>query len=177
GDGLAQRMVTPEVLDEDFVDEVIGIVLIHLDLFQNYAEFTADILGIENRIQHQVAQNVERDRQVLIENFDVEANAFFGGKGIHVAANGDHLACNILGGPAAGTLKHHVLEEMRDAVGLGVFVAGTGFDPNADGNRADVLHLLGKHRETVRQNLPANVPEFLNHGWKPLRLSLEFDTL
>src|SRR5690348_10507270 len=33
----SQRMVLPKILREDFVNEVVRIVLIHFDLFQDYA--------------------------------------------------------------------------------------------------------------------------------------------
>jgi hypothetical protein len=57
---------------------------------------------------------------------------------------------------------------MGDAVGFGVFVARAGLYPNTDGDRSNVLHFFGEHNQTVRQNLSANVSEFLDHGWKPL---------
>jgi hypothetical protein len=34
---LSQRMILLEILGEDLMDEVIGIVLIHLDLFEYHA--------------------------------------------------------------------------------------------------------------------------------------------
>src|SRR5437016_475092 len=34
-DRLAQRMVLPEILGEDFVDKVVWIVLVHFDLLEN----------------------------------------------------------------------------------------------------------------------------------------------
>src|SRR5438034_8205395 len=64
---LAQRMVFPEILGEDFVDEVIGIVLVHLDLFQYHAFFPNDVLGSKNRIQKHVTQDVNRNREVPMQ--------------------------------------------------------------------------------------------------------------
>src|SRR5947207_4459440 len=55
---LAQRMVFPEILGEDFMDQIIRIVLIHLDLFQDHPFFANDVFGIKDRIQDQVAQNI-----------------------------------------------------------------------------------------------------------------------
>ena len=46
-DGLAEGMVFPKILGEDFVDEVVRIVLIHLDLFEDHAAFAGDVLGIK----------------------------------------------------------------------------------------------------------------------------------
>ena len=43
-------MILPKILGEDFVDEVIGIILVHLDLFQNHAAFPIDVFQLENRV-------------------------------------------------------------------------------------------------------------------------------
>ena len=68
-------MVSPEILREDFVDEVIRVVLVHLDFFQDDPAFLPDVLHIEDRPQHQVAEHVHRDGHVLVKHFHVEANA------------------------------------------------------------------------------------------------------
>ena len=57
---------------------------------------------------------------MLVQNFNVEADAFFGGEGVHVAANGIHFARNLFRGTVCGAFEHHVLNEMRDAVRFGV---------------------------------------------------------
>src|SRR5205085_3243390 len=67
---FAQRMVCPEVLGKDLVNKVVGIVLIHFDLFQNHAFFASDVLGIENRIQHQVAEDIKGDGHMLIQHLN-----------------------------------------------------------------------------------------------------------
>ena len=90
-------MVLEEVLGEDLVHQVVGIVLVHLDLFQDDAALARDLLGVEDRMQHHVAENIDRDRQMLIQNFDVEADGFFAGEGVHVAADGVHLAGDVFG--------------------------------------------------------------------------------
>ena len=55
---FAERMVVPEVLREDLVDEIVGIIFVHLDLFQNHAALARQLGRIECRIQHQVAEDV-----------------------------------------------------------------------------------------------------------------------
>ena len=46
-DGLAQRMILPEVGREDFVDQVIRAVRLHLDFFQDDALFLVDVFIAE----------------------------------------------------------------------------------------------------------------------------------
>src|SRR5208282_3638235 len=38
-DRLAERMIFPEILRENFMDEIIRVVFVHLDLFENYPTF------------------------------------------------------------------------------------------------------------------------------------------
>jgi hypothetical protein len=52
---------------------------------------------------------------------------------------------------------------MGDAVRLRSLVARAGFEPNADGSRTDVLHLLGDDGEAVGQHLAANIANFFDH--------------
>ena len=122
GDGLAQRMIFPEILREDLVDQVIGIVLIHLDLFQDHPALAPQIGEIEDRVQHQIAEHIHCNRQVLIQYFNVEADTFLGGECVHVAADGIHLPRNIFRRAGLGPFKDHVLQEMGDSVGRNVFV-------------------------------------------------------
>ncbi len=63
----------------------------------------------------------------------------------------------------SGALEHHVLDEMGDAVVLGLLVARAGLDPDPDGDRADVLHLLGDHSQTVGQDFAPDVAQFIHH--------------
>ena len=148
-DRLAERMILPEILGEDFVDQVVGIVLVHLYFFEDDAALAADVIGIEHRVQHQVAEHVHGDGQMLVQNLDVEADAFLGGKGVHVAADGIDLAGDFFRAAVLRALEHHVLDEVRNAVPLQVFVAGSGLDPDPDRGGANVLHLLGDEDQPV----------------------------
>jgi hypothetical protein len=58
---LSQRVIFPEVLREDFMHEIVRIVLVHLDFFQDHAPFSADIFDIKNRIEHEIAQHIHGD--------------------------------------------------------------------------------------------------------------------
>src|SRR4051812_1724431 len=85
-DWSAQRMIFPETLGENFVDEIVGIIFIHLDFFEDHTALAADVLDVKDRVQYEIAQNVEGDGHVLVENLDAEADAFLGGERVHVSA-------------------------------------------------------------------------------------------
>src|SRR5947207_5473449 len=76
-DGSAKRMVLPEILGKDFMHQVVGIVLVHLDFFENHSPLAGDVLVVKNRIQYQIAEHVEGDWQMLIQHLHAETDAFF----------------------------------------------------------------------------------------------------
>src|SRR5262245_20580529 len=140
--GLPKWVILPEVLGEDLVDEIIGIVLVHLDLFKNDAALTSDIRLVEDRVENQIAEHIHRNREVIIQDFYVEADALFGGECVHVAANRIHLTSYIFGRTMLRPLENHMLYEMRDTIPLCVFISRTGLNPDPNGHGADVLHLF-----------------------------------
>ncbi len=91
------------------------------------------------------------------ERFDVEADGLFAGEGIEVAADGVHFAGDVLGGARSSAFEEHVLDEVGDAVDFGGFAARAGFDPDAHGDRAQVIHALGQHDEAIRQYSAAKI--------------------
>src|SRR5947208_15377817 len=54
-DRSAQGVPLPEVLREGLVNEVIGFVLIHLDLLEDDALLASDVLRNEGWVEHDVA--------------------------------------------------------------------------------------------------------------------------
>ena len=73
-------MAFPEVLREDLVDEIVGRVLDHLDLFEDHLLLALDLVGGKRRTQHDVREQVDGERQVLVEHLDVVAGVFLGGE-------------------------------------------------------------------------------------------------
>ena len=162
-DRLPQWMVLPEVLGKDLMHQVIGVILVHLDLFHDHPALPRNIARVKHGVENQIAQNIQGRRHMLIEHFDVEADAFFGGESVHVSANGVDLPGNLFGRTALGALKNHVLDEMRDPIPLRIFVPRTGLQPYSDRGRADVLHLFRDDGQPIGQFLATNVTRFLNH--------------
>src|ERR1035438_6473243 len=95
-------MILPEGLREQLVDQHLRVVLVDLDLFKNYAALALDLGRVEDRVEHQVGQDIQGDRDVLGQRFDVEADGLLAGKGVQVAADGVHLPCNLLRGAGGG---------------------------------------------------------------------------
>ncbi len=91
-------MVLPEILGKNLVHQVVGIVFVHLDLFENHAPLAHDVFIVEDWIQHQVGENVERSGDMLIEDLEVEADGFFAGERVEISADRVDLAGDALGG-------------------------------------------------------------------------------
>src|SRR5215469_13726078 len=127
---FAQRVIFPEILREDLVHEVVGIILVHLDLFEDDAALANDVLNGEDGIQHQIRENIKSDRQVFVEHFYVETNTFLRGESVQVSPDGINLARDGLGGPVVRPLEDHVLDEMGQAVPLRFFVPRSRLDPD-----------------------------------------------
>ena len=115
-DGAAEGVALPEVLGEELVDEVVGVVFVHLDLFEDDALFLGDVFGGEGGVEDEVGEEVEGGGDVFVEDLDVEADGFFAGEGVEVAADGVDFAGELLGGAGGGALEDHVLDEVGDAV-------------------------------------------------------------
>src|SRR6476646_9878045 len=162
-DRLSQRVVLPEILGENLMDEIIRIILIHLDLFHDHATFAGDVRSIKYGVEHKIAQDVEGRRNVLVEDLNVEADTLLGGKSVHVSANRVDLARNLFGRAVLGPFEYHVLNEMGNPVPLRIFVARTGLQPDADRRRSDMLHLLRNNGEPVGEFLTAYIADFLGH--------------
>ena len=164
-DGFAQRVVLPEILGEYLVDQVIGVVLVHLQLFQHHPSFPGNVAIFEQRVQDQVGKHFQGDGKVLIKNLGIEADALLGRERIQVAANGIHRAGDLFGGPVFGPLEQHVLDEMGDPVVLQGFAARAGFHPDAYRNRAHMGHRLRDDGKPVGKDLAADVSRLLlAHG-------------
>ena len=145
----AQRVIFPEALREELVHEVVRRVLDHLDLFEDHLLLALDVARAERRIQHDVRQDVHRQRQVLVQHLDVVAGVFLGRERIELPANGVDRLRDVLGGPRRRSLEQHVLDEVRDAAALGRLVARPTGQPHADADGADLGHLLGEKTEAV----------------------------
>ena len=149
-------MVLPEALREELVDEVVRRVLDHLDLFEDDLLLALDVVGAERRVADDVGEDVDGQRQVLVEHLDVVARVFLGRERVELAADGIDRLSNVLGGAAARSLEEHVLDEVRDAATLGRFVTRPARQPDADADRTDLRHRLGEDAKPVIENVSSD---------------------
>jgi len=161
--GTAEGMFRPKAAGENVVEEIFGIVQIHLDFFEDDLAFLLHVVGVELGTKNEIGNHVKSDGEVLVEDLGIEADLFLGGEGVEHAADGIHFAGDIFGGTALGTLENHMLEKMSKAVfGCG-FAAGTVANPDADRDGADVQHSFGDDNESVRKDVAMDVARSRSH--------------
>ena len=142
-------MAFPEPLREELVDQIVRRVFHHLDLLDDHLLLPLDILGIEGRVEDDVGEHVERQRQMLVEHLDVVAGVLFGGEGVELAANRVDLLGDVLGGPGPSPLEQHVLDEVGNAATFGGLVPRTAGQPDTNADRPNLIHRLGQNPEAV----------------------------
>src|ERR1700738_3837368 len=75
--GAPQRVFGPKPASKNLVQEILGIVHVHLDFFQDDLLLLGDVLGIKIGTEDKVGDNVEGDGEMFVEDFGVEADLFF----------------------------------------------------------------------------------------------------
>src|SRR2546428_11276744 len=91
-DRAAERVPLPNLRGEEIVDDVVGRVLYHLDLLEDHRLLTLELVGVEERVEQNIRQQIDRERQGLGEYPDVEAGGLLGRKSVHMAADSEHRA-------------------------------------------------------------------------------------
>jgi hypothetical protein len=152
-DRPAERVIGPVLLGEELVNQIVGGVLDHLDLFEDHLLLALDLVEREGGMEHQVRQDVEGPRQVLVHHLDVVAGVFLRRERVEVAAHRVELLRDVLGGATFGALEEHVLDEVGDAALLGHLVPRAAGEPHTEAHRAHVRHGLGDEPDAVRKRV------------------------
>ncbi len=148
-----ERVTLPEVLREELVDEIVRRVLDHLDLFEDHLLLALDLVGRECRTKHDVGEQVDRERQMLVEHLDVVAGVFLRGERVELPADRIDRLRDVLGRAGRGALEEHVLDEVGDAAARLDLVARAARQPHADRHRPHVGHRLGDEPQPVVEYL------------------------
>ena len=114
---------------------------------------------MERRPQHDVGEDVDRERKVLIQHLHVVAGVFLRRERVELAADGIHGLRDVFGGARVGALEQHMLDEMRDAAVLLRLVTRSAREPHAQADRAYVAHRFSHETNPV-------VECVANNHWK-----------
>src|SRR5687768_16334900 len=148
----ADRMIFEKIQVEKIVHVVIRRVFGLRDLLQNDGSLALDLFGIETGVQKDITQEIDRQRQILVEHLGVIASILFGGKRIDDAADGVHLFGDLRRAAALGTLEQQVLDEVGNAVFSFAFMARAVLHPDAETHRAILRHVMRYNADAVVEN-------------------------
>ena len=107
------------------------------------------LIGVDQRVQHHVAEHVDAVRNVIGEYAAVVAGRFFIRKGVEGAAATFDGFRDLLRGPLLGALEEHVLDKVGDARLVIELVPAAGFTPEADGGRLNVAHRFDEDADSI----------------------------
>ena len=109
--------------------------------------------GVKRRVQDDVANDIESKRNIIFKNPRVIGRHLARRIGIDIATHILDRLGNIQRRPSLGSLKRHVLEEMRDAVLLKPFMSPTGRHPHAQRRRRQTRHMFCDDAHAVCQTM------------------------
>ena len=147
--------------------EVVGGVLVHVDLLQDDPPLGLHGLLVEFGAEHHVPEDIQGLGQVVVQDVAVEAGTLLGGEGVHLSADGVGLPGDVGGGAALGALEEHMLDEVGRAGLLVRLLPGAPGDPEAQGGGADGVDLLRHQPHAVGQgfDLSHRIRILVSLGW------------
>jgi hypothetical protein len=151
-DGPTQRVIRPHLRGEDVVNHVIRRVLDHLDFLEHHGFLALELVGVEEGMEQDVSEQIDGQREMLVEHLDVEARVLLGGEGVHLPTHRVHGARDVLGGARGRALEDEMLDEMGHPAPALRLVARPRLHPHPDRHRPDVRHPLRDEPDAVGQD-------------------------
>ena len=149
---VPQRMIA----EVDRLAEVVhakgGLILIHLDLFQDHL-LLGDKVFFAQRRPHDVGQQLQRLGLKLRQDRGVVDGLLFAGKRVVMRPHLVELAIYVVRRPARGPLEQHVLEKMADPGHIGRFITGAGLHEETQRHRMRPRIALGYHFQAIGQHV------------------------
>ncbi len=152
-----ERVVGEQRFEQQRVDELVGIVLVHEQLFEDDLPLGVDLEGAERRCGDDIGQQFEAEVELPRRQPRVVRGVLLGGEGVHLASDRVDRLGDLAGAARLGALEQQVLQEVRCARHLGGLVAAAHRDPEAGGDRARLGHPLGDDADARGQHGAADL--------------------
>ena len=161
-DGPAEWVVGPQRLVQQVVDQVVGRVLVHVDLFQDHLALGLEVRSADHRVLEHVGEVVDGHGEVAVPHPGVEARVLLGGERVDVAAHRVEGLGDVAGGSGLRPLEQQVLQEMGRAADRRRLVPRSRQHPEPQGHRPDAGDAFGHDSQARLELGPAD-----GHGREP----------
>jgi hypothetical protein len=128
---------------------VIGRIHRCRDLLQDHVALAGKLGAVEARRKDDVAQDVERKRQILAQHTGVIGGGIDAGRGVELAADRLDLLGDVPRAPSRRPLEGHMLKEVGDAMLAGLLAPAAGTDPEPKRYGLDLSHGVTDHRQAI----------------------------
>jgi hypothetical protein len=139
-DGPAEGLIREHALADEVEDQVVGCVVEHRDLFQHDLALLLEVVPARRR--HHPADDVERLRQVLVDDPRVDRRRLAGRPRVQLGAEAIEDLRDLERRMTIRAPEQQVLDEVRDACDRGGLVTRAHPDPGAYCHRAHARHEL-----------------------------------
>ena len=144
-------MLFPQRRDELLVGDVGGVVLVHVDLFENHATLVVDLVLSEGRPLNHLAEDLDAEIQVRIAKPRPITRVLLRRERVVACADGIERFADAPRRPVVRALEEEVLEEVTRPGLNRCLVAAPRVDPCPDRERSQRGHVLGDDPQPVRQ--------------------------
>ncbi len=110
-----QRVIRVQRVEEQVVHDLVGLVAMHQEFFEDHLTFGVDLGRPERGPGHDVAEDVERHLDAVAENPHVERGVLLGGVRVHLATQAINGLGDLARAAIRGALEQQMLEEVRRA--------------------------------------------------------------
>ena len=113
-------MLGPQLAHEQLVGNVGGVVLVHVDLFEDDMPLRVDLLLAERRALQHLAEHVDRVWQVGGAQLGPVDRVLLGGEGVVAGADGVEALCDFMGSQLSEPLKSRCSRKWLQPASAGV---------------------------------------------------------
>ena len=94
------------------MNHLVRRVVVHPNLFEHDLLLFGEFSRVEYRVEKHVAENIDRERDVMIDDLCVVAGRLFIGERVEIAADAIHGLRDLARRPKFRPLEEHMLDEV-----------------------------------------------------------------
>ena len=129
--------------------QILGRILVHVDLFDDDALLARHLLFGEHRIEEEIGKQRERLGGVIARRLGIVAGEILPREGVHLRAEGIERVGNFERGAFFGALEEHVFDKVRNAVLAVGLERRARADEHAHGDGQEPFHALDDDAHAV----------------------------